>query len=977
MPLNGKTSRTNCNTLSGESHTHLIPYDEDPLVRLAQLLLDREREHLPDLSRAIVLFPDSGTNQRFRHALLAEAGHRGITALIPPDSGNLRGWVMSQKKDKRRVLGQTDRELLLLSALSDFPELTVRYGAWPLVDSLLALFDELGLNFYTLPPDPNLFIKEIEDAYGVQALGPLSTEARLVHDLWLAWQRHLQETDADDETTAYLAALSHSAKHLDPEKHVYLAGFLQFHRAEIRWISSLRNNGRIDLLFHGNGDHDGHHPSSAMHNLLHDLKIDSTPIEAKQPYGRMLDAVFETGGQSLKERAAKQSLDISDSPAKDRLEICIADNPEEEARAIDIQVRQWLLDGTTNIGIVTNDRRLARRIRALLERANISLMDSAGWTLSTTSAASAVIHWIDCVEHSFQFSKLLDCLKSPFLTSFVDRHGGPDRISQFEETIVYRFRIASDVQRYLTAIDEHTDDLDSSYGEGSAAAIKEMLESVQRATQPLNALLSSVSVHTEQYIDAVTTLLTELGLDQSLLNDAAGAEIMSELQELKVCSRHSEWHSNWQSFRTWLMRHLERCMFKPPLSGNGVELMGFAESRLYKFQAVIVAGVSREHLPGGVHDTPFFNQGVRQQLGLPSLYLAQRTRLADFRRLLEAAPRVLITACREKDDKPVILSPWLERLQAFHELAYGHRLDAPILRQLAKDPRTMIHRDPAELPETENAPTTTVPRALLPQQLSATGYQKLIDCPFSFFANYCLGLKPLEEISAEMEKSDYGSLVHRTLQLFHSGSPATPGGEILADAQTRLTEISEAVFSPQIKRQPSARGWFYLWLRTIPAYLAWQEKRARSWQVSETELKCETQLIQSPPLALVGRLDRVDTHDGNHAIIDYKTGKAPTQAEIESGESVQLPFYALLMDNNIEEVCALELGDASTRVRAVTGDETLAPLVQAHQTRLVQVFEALGENSHVSAWGDPATCRRCDYGNVCRKDLWEQDYDAE
>jgi ATP-dependent helicase/nuclease subunit B len=98
-------------------------------------------------------------------------------------------------------------------------------------------------------------------------------------------------------------------------------------------------------------------------------------------------------------------------------------------------------------------------------------------------------------------------------------------------------------------------------------------------------------------------------------------------------------------------------------------LMGFAESRLYRFQAVVIAGASNEHLPGGAHDSPFFNEGVRHQLQLPSRYEAQRVRLADFRRLLEAAPVVVLTLSREKDDKPVIPSSWLQRLQALHLLA--------------------------------------------------------------------------------------------------------------------------------------------------------------------------------------------------------------------------------------------------------------------------------------------------------------------
>ncbi len=103
------------------------------------------------------------------------------------------------------------------------------------------------------------------------------------------------------------------------------------------------------------------------------------------------------------------------SPATERLAVLDAAEAEPEARAIELQVRIWWLEGKRNIGIVTNDRKLARRVRALLERANILIQDAAGWRLSTTSAAAALIRWLDCIESNFFYGSLLDLLKSPFL----------------------------------------------------------------------------------------------------------------------------------------------------------------------------------------------------------------------------------------------------------------------------------------------------------------------------------------------------------------------------------------------------------------------------------------------------------------------------------------------------------------------------------------------------------------------------------
>src|SRR5690606_5726489 len=91
-----------------------------------------------------------------------------------------------------------------------------------------------------------------------------------------------------------------------------------------------------------------------------------------------------------------------------------ADDAEHEARAVDLQIRRWWLAGHRRIALVTEDRKLARRVRALLARAGLALNDTVGWALSTTSAAAALERWLEAVEESFRASPLLDVLKSPF-----------------------------------------------------------------------------------------------------------------------------------------------------------------------------------------------------------------------------------------------------------------------------------------------------------------------------------------------------------------------------------------------------------------------------------------------------------------------------------------------------------------------------------------------------------------------------------
>jgi len=68
----------------------------------------------------------------------------------------------------------------------------------------------------------------------------------------------------------------------------------------------------------------------------------------------------------------------------------------------------------------------ARRVRALLERAQISVRDETGWRLSTTSAAAAVMRWYDLVADDLYWRDLLDWLKSSFTLSEPARQGAAD-----------------------------------------------------------------------------------------------------------------------------------------------------------------------------------------------------------------------------------------------------------------------------------------------------------------------------------------------------------------------------------------------------------------------------------------------------------------------------------------------------------------------------------------------------------------------
>src|SRR5437667_2769489 len=70
---------------------------------------------------------------------------------------------------------------------------------------------------------------------------------------------------------------------------------------------------------------------------------------------------------------------------------------EEEAQQGAQTILNWLQAGKSTIAIVAQDRVVARRIRALLERAEVFVADETGWKLSTTRAAAALAAWFEVI----------------------------------------------------------------------------------------------------------------------------------------------------------------------------------------------------------------------------------------------------------------------------------------------------------------------------------------------------------------------------------------------------------------------------------------------------------------------------------------------------------------------------------------------------------------------------------------------------
>jgi ATP-dependent helicase/nuclease subunit B len=949
-----------------DTRVHAVLPGMDPLARVARQIIEDHASRLPDLTHVIVLRPRAHGDARLRRLLLDASRKRGVEALLGPRLTSLREFAIEHLSPDVPALGQHGRELVLFEALREHPQLFGDHDPWRLVDTLLDLFGELTLGGVTPPPEYEAFVARLRMAYGLRddadaCREPLGREARMVHSLWHAWLRQQDAEGREDPDARYLRALAALEPDALPEGYLYVVGYDEMLPAEVALLSGLVRTRRARWLV----------PTPVPPGL-------PLPEEAGQngegTFEAFLDQVFDTHGPPLRERALAFAGTHPQSPAGERLALLGTEDAEAQAVALDIRIRAWLMEGHRRIGVITDDRRLARRLRALLERAGIDLDDRGGWALSTTRAAAALERWLEAVEEDFEYQPLMDVLKSPFVFPERGRDEHLFAVYRLEQDVMLRENIPRGIERMRRHLQQRTGRLGAA-GETGARAVSQLLDTLEHAAAPLTALTHDRAGPAGRMFAALKESLERLGMRKALENDPAGRRVLEELDAMEADLDGRSLTLDWREFRTWLGRALETRHFRPHPRPAPVQLLNLAETGLARFDALIIASADRAHLPGHEPVRALFNDGVRHALGLETWQQRVQRQWGRFRRLLETAPRVLITWQREGEQGPQRPAPWVELIDAFHCLAWSGSLEDTTLAGWLDRPEACIASpDTRPLPPAPNRPAPVFPSARLPSRLSASAHQDLVDCPYRFYAARGLGLAPPEELAEALSKADYGERVHLCLQAFHGGVRDLPGpwrgvldGATRPAARALLEEISEAVFRRDLEDNFMHRGWLARWRTLIPAYLDWAIDRAKDWQVDGTEAQLQRPF--SDALELKGRLDRVDHGSDGMAVIDYKTGTPPKQPEVDTGEAVQLPTYALLLPE-ATRVEYLHLDRDKVAAGACLEGDALVRLRDAVGERLLGLVARMRAGARMPAWGDEAACRHCAMRVVCRRGTW-------
>lgn len=870
------------------------------------------RHEAPDLRGATLLLPGYHVALPLAQAL---ARVSGTPALLLPQLTTLGDWAQSVSLPAP-IQSDTSRIAALYQALrgrSWFPDADL----WSLSRELLALMDELTCHHVALPDDAEAFAAQLAAAYQARSGQALMFEARVVHELWYA----MAAAGDLDATRAYQQRLALLAQQV--ERPLYVLQTCELAAPERRFVDACRERVEVTVF-------------------------DLRELAKSAPNCALLVAAMQQEADAA--NLVTMAADLRDAePLDGRLRLFGAQGLEQEAEADDVQVRRWLLEGKQRIAVVVQDRLVARRLRALLERAAVQVQDETGWTFATLSVSTVLMRWLEAVQGDFYYQDVLDLLKSPLL--FADDPAMRRQAAYLFEQMVRRHGVVAHLQDYLALAERHA---------------KELVKPLARLRQAKLAM----PVGARRLADWLAQLdesLEILGVTLGWQQDAAGQQLMQllalwreELQSDPLTCSFAEW-------RRWLAQQLDLNTYRDMSVESPVLFTHLSATRWRSFDAVLLLGCDARHLPAPANAGQWFNDAVRAALGLPLSGEAVRQVRDDLLGLLALNDTVLATWQTEQGGEPNLLSPWLEMLRALHRLAVGSDLMDGELGTVLGAARVRAADDGVAQRESV-MPRPAVAAGMLPQRISPSGYNALVACPYQYYARHVLRLNELDEVREELDKRDYGIWVHAVLQRFHAEVPLLANCDD-AQAVQVMQRISQEVFAEALAHDYLAQAWWLRWQAMIPGYLEWQRDHEREgWRYRAAEQDF-TQPVNEA-LVLKGRLDRVDALGGELAVLDYKTQSVTAlKSRLKApGEDVQLACYAGAVGAVKSAFVSLD-GD---KVQTVEPEQDVSELARLNAERLATVFGQMRGGAPLPAHGAEKVCGYCEMRGLCRRGEWEQ-----
>ncbi len=533
-------------------------------------------------------------------------------------------------------------------------------------------------------------------------------------------------------------------------------------------------------------------------------------------------------------------------------------NPEEEAQALALLVREALEEPGKRVAVVTPDRGLAGRVTQHLRRWNIVADDSAGRPLPQTAAGRLFLLLAEVAAQRAAPVSLMALLEHPLVRMGEGREDWLKAARDFE--------LALRGPRPAPGL--------AALGEiAEGAGLQDWWAEVETILAPLCAAEDGDELLLAQMLD----LLSAAG--ESLCGDALwsredGRSLSRFVEQLRLHARDVGTTLEMEDMPRVLRDAMDREAVRPPYGGHPrVAIYGLLESRMTRADLVICTGLNEGVWPATPATDPILAPAVLRALGVPG---------AEFRIGLAAhdlagamgAPEVVLSRAYRDAGSPTIASRFLLRVRALlgDDLLAGYTDGQPLAWSRAIDSGADIPHHPRPSPEPLAAQR--------PDRISVTTLDRLRSDPYQFYASKILALEELESLDEDASARWQGILAHSILQDWHDGK-----GTLDELASRHLGELHA---------HPLVRALWRPRLMKALKWIGWRRDEDTGRKTVGVEKRGS---MQVRGVTIYGTADRIDRlEDGSLAIVDYKTGEPPSTKQVENGYALQLGTLGLIAE---------------------------------------------------------------------------------
>lgn len=536
-------------------------------------------------------------------------------------------------------------------------------------------------------------------------------------------------------------------------------------------------------------------------------------------------------------------------------------NPEEEARAIAILMREALEVPERRVALITPDRALAARVIAHLGRWGIAADDTAGLALPQTAAGRLVLLLAEVLAEGAAPVPLVALLTHPLV------HAGEGRAQWLEQARGFDLKLRGPRREPGLA----------ALGALAGKRLAGWWAQVDATLAPLLAFDGEPLL--ADLLDALATAAEAL-CGEAIWDKADGRALSAFIEELREAAREAGTTLDPRELHAVLRDAMDRVAVRPPWGGHPrVAVYGLLEARMSRADLVICGGLVEGVWPGSPTPDALLPPAVLRALGVPG---------GDFRIGLSAhdlagalgAPEVVLSHAQRDDGAPVIPSRFVLRVRAM----LGRRLAAEHEeREAVRLARRIDDARPAP-PYPRPCPRPSAEQRRV--DISVTGLDRLRSDPYQFYAGSILRLRALDALDAEPSPAWKGTAVHAILDAWHKAG----------ERPDLLLPIADQVLDT-MSAHPLMRS---LWRPRLVAALEWIAGEVTRQRAEDGRATIATEIdgeIEWRGVRIHGRADRIDRLEGGTlAVVDYKTGQPPSGRMVQEGFALQLGLVGLMAE---------------------------------------------------------------------------------